>query len=120
MMRAPRASIQNCDAAGGGPGVRNATRALRLVTFHVRDDAVPLPAGINVIFRDDNGSHWECTELDDRDGEGGVCGKDYRVLRCVHVNHPEATPRYVSLPIDLDISDPSVLRQLFAWPHRRE
>ena len=67
-------------------------------------------------LRDDDGIEWECTELDDLAGEV----KDYRLFRCTRVNHPEANPRYVSLPLRLDLADPTVQRQILSRPYKRE
>ena len=73
-----------------------------------------------MILRDDNGTEWNCTELDHWAGGRDTGGKDYRLLRCTRVNHPEATPRYVSVPLGFDLTDPSVQRQLLSRPYQRE
>jgi hypothetical protein len=72
-----------------------------------------------VILRDENGVEWECTEVLHWPLGDATENRDYRVLRCVRVNCPEA-PRYISVPFDLYLGDPSVLRRILSKPRKRE
>ena len=72
-----------------------------------------------MLLCDDNGVEWECAELAQWPVGDGAGSRDYRLLRCTRVNCPEA-PRYISVPLEVDLADASVLRDILSRPRKRE
>jgi len=74
-----------------------------------------------VILRDEDSVEWECSELSEECrakllGDNNAAYMPYRVLQCRPAHHPEAAPRHISFPADVDLEDPTAQHWVLGRP----
>jgi len=74
-----------------------------------------------VIFHDENGAQWECSEVNGGSGAavGDRDGKVFRRLQFKRADTAAAIPQEIIVSADLDLNDPAIQRWILKWSRIR-